>query len=115
MEPTLVMDDLAIFCCQYPDCLDYGKRGHGNLTVCGHYGTQKRRLLYCKSCKARFSERKGTPLFDSHLAEDKVRALLAHIAEGCGVRKTSRLVGVSKGHGLPLYPVGWAPCSRTPR
>ncbi len=96
MEPTLVMDNLALFCCQYPDCLDYGKRGHGNLTVCGHYGTQKRRLLYCKSCKARFSERKGTPLFDSHLAEDKVRALLAHIAEGCGVRKTSRLVGVSK-------------------
>ena len=32
MEPTLVMDDLAIFCCQYPDCLDYGKRGHGNWT-----------------------------------------------------------------------------------
>ena len=40
MEPTLVMDDLALFCCQYPDCLDYGKCGHGNLTVCGHYGTQ---------------------------------------------------------------------------
>ena len=87
------MDDLALFCCQDPDCLDYGKRGHGNLTVCGHYGTQKRRLLYCKSCKARFSERKGTPLFDSHLAEDKV---LAHLAEGWGVRKTSRLAGVSK-------------------
>ena len=69
MELTLVMDDLAIFCCQYPDCLDHGKRGHGNLTVCGHYGTQMRRLLYCKSCKARFSERKGTPLFDSHLHE----------------------------------------------
>ena len=32
-------------------------------------------------------------MFDSHLAEDKV---LTHIAEGCGVRKTSRLVGVSK-------------------
>ena len=45
------MDNLALFCCQYPDCLDYGKRCHGNLTVCGHYGTQKRRLLYCKSYK----------------------------------------------------------------
>ena len=78
------------------------------------------RLLYCKSCKARFSERKGTPLFDSHLAEDKVRALLAHNAEGCGVRKTSRLVGVSKDtvsryirlaghHARELHDVWWTP------
>ena len=58
MKPTLVMDDLTLFCCQYPDCLDYGKRDYGNLTVCGYYGTQQRRLLYCKSCKARVSERK---------------------------------------------------------
>ena len=55
------MDNLALSCCQYPDCLDYGKRGHGNLTVCGYYGTQQRSVLYCKSCKARFSERKGLP------------------------------------------------------
>jgi transposase-like protein len=90
------MDDLSMFCCQHHDCADYGKRGHGNLTVCGHYGPQQRRLLYCKSCKDRFSERKGTPLFDTRLPEDTVIAILAHIAEGCGVRKTSRLVGVSK-------------------
>jgi transposase-like protein len=90
------MDDLSMFCCQNHDCAAYGQRGHGNLTVCGHYGPQQRRLLYCTSCQARFSERKGTPLFDSRLPEDKVIALLAHIAEGCGVRKTSRLVGVSK-------------------
>ena len=43
-----------------------------------------------------FPSEKGTPLFDSHLAEDKVLALLTHIAEDCDVRKTSRLVGVSK-------------------
>src|ERR1022692_1896715 len=55
------MDDLSTFCCQHHDCADYGKRGHGNLTVCGHYGPQQRRLLYCKSCKDRFSERKGKP------------------------------------------------------
>jgi transposase-like protein len=90
------MDDLSMFCCQDHDCSDYGKRGHGNLTVCGRYGPQRRRLLYCKSCKARFSERKGTPLFDTRLPEATVIAILAHIAEGCGVRKTSRLVGVSK-------------------
>jgi transposase-like protein len=90
------MDDLSTFCCQNPDCTDYGQRGHGNLTVCAHYGPQQRRLLYCKTCKARFSERKGTPLFDTRLPEDQVVAVLAHIAEGCGVRKTGRLVGVNK-------------------
>ncbi len=90
------MDDLKRFCCQNSDCPDYGRRDHGNLTVCGHYGRHQRRLLYCKTCKARFSERKGTPLFDTRLPEDKAIAVLHHIAEGCGIRQTGRLVGVSK-------------------
>jgi LacI family transcriptional regulator len=89
-------DDLSRFCCQNADCADHGRRGHGNLTVCGHYGKHNRRLLYCRTCKARFSERKGTPLFDSRLSNDKALAVLAHLADGCGVRQTSRLVGVGK-------------------
>jgi transposase-like protein len=54
------------------------------------------RLLYCTTCKARFSERKGTPLFDTRLPRDRVLAVLRHLADGCGVRQTARLVGVSK-------------------
>ena len=64
--------------------------------MCLRYGRYQRRLLYCKGCQARFSERKGTPLFDSRLSQEKAVAVLAHIAEGCGVRKTGRLVGVNK-------------------
>jgi transposase-like protein len=60
------------------------------------YGPQQRRLLRCKTCKARFSERKGTPLQGAQLPEDKVVAVLSHIAEGVGVRKTARLCGVNK-------------------
>jgi len=90
------MDDLSVFCCQNPECSDYGQRDHGNLTVCGRYGPQQRRLLYCRSCKARFSELKGTPLFAGRLPPDKLRALLEHLADGCGIRQTARLVGVSK-------------------
>ena len=89
-------DDLSRFCCLNRHCPDYGKRDHGNLTVPMRYGGHGRRLLRCRTCKARFSERKGTPLFDSRLPQDKVVALLQHVAEGVGVRKTSRLVGVSK-------------------
>ena len=89
-------EDLSAFCCQNPRCPDYGLRGKGNLTAPMRYGPQRRRLLRCRRCKARFSERKGTPLFGAQLPQDKVAAVLSHIAEGVGVRKTGRLVGVNK-------------------
>src|SRR5581483_11300056 len=81
--------DLSSFCCQNPHCPDYGRRGTNRLTVCGHYGKQQRRLLYCKTCKQRFSETKGTPFFNSRLPREKAVSVLAHINEGCGVRKTT--------------------------
>src|SRR5713226_1625933 len=92
------MDELSRFCCQNPQCADYGERGAGNLTACMRFGKEKRlRLLYCQTCHARFSERKGTPLFAARLPEATVHSVLEHIAAGCGIRKTSRLVGVSRG------------------
>ena len=91
------MDDLSKFCCQNPKCADYGKRGAGNLMVNMRYGSQQQlRLLKCRTCRTRFSERKGTPLFDSRLPAEKVIDVLSHLSEGCGVRKTGRLLGVSK-------------------
>jgi transposase-like protein len=89
------MDDLTRFCCLNPDCSDHGRRGHGNLTATMRYGPDKaRRLLRCSTCTARFSERKGTPLFDARLPPDKAASVLGHVAEGVGTRKTARLVGV---------------------
>jgi LacI family transcriptional regulator len=65
--------------------------------VCGRFGKGRcLRLLYCRTCKYRFSERKGTPLFQARLSEEKIQAVAAHVAEGCGVRKTERLVQVSR-------------------
>jgi len=91
------MEDLARFCCQNTECPDYGKRHVGNLTVCDRYGpNEERRMLRCATCKTRFSERKGTPFFGARLPEKDIASILAHIDEGCGVRKTSRLVGVNK-------------------
>jgi hypothetical protein len=67
-----VDENLSRFCCQNEQCPDHGKREAGNLTVCGRYGKQEQhRLLYCRTCRARFSERKGTPLFRSKLPQDK--------------------------------------------
>jgi transposase-like protein len=91
------MDDLSRFCCLNSACPEHGKRGAGNLTVTHRYGPDRaRRMLRCRTCKARFSERKGTPLFGSHLTQEKAVSVLHHIAEGNGVRKTGRLVGVNR-------------------
>ncbi len=91
------MDDLSRFCCQNPACPKYAARDAANLSVCDRYGKQKQhRLLYCNVCKVRFSERKGTPFFRTHLPPEKVVSVLEHLAEGCGVRKTERLVGVHR-------------------
>src|SRR4051794_5091096 len=89
------MDDLSQFCCQNSRCPDYGRCDAGNLTVTGRLGKSRQyRLLYCRTCRARFSERKGTPLYRAHLPEDKALSILEHINEGCGVLKTARLVKV---------------------
>jgi transposase-like protein len=90
-------EDLSRFCCQSAECPDRGKRGAGNLTVCGRYGKQKQhRLLYCRTCRYRFSERKGTPLFGSQLTEEKAVSIFEHLADRNGVRATARLVKVNR-------------------
>jgi IS1 family transposase/transposase-like protein len=89
------MDDLSRFCCLNSRCPDFGRRGAANLTVTGRLGKSRQyRLLYCRTCRARFSERKGTPLYRAHLPEDKVTSILEHVTEGCGVLKTARLLKV---------------------
>ena len=91
------MDDLTTFCCQNPDCADYGQRGLDNLRVCFRNGPDKqRRVLACRTCQKRFSERKGTPLYRAKLSDDKALAVFRHLQENCGVRQTGRLVGVHK-------------------
>ena len=93
------MGDLSEFCCQNYECVDYGRKGLGNLSWCGWSGHnhQKRyRMIRCRTCQEMFSMRKGTPLFGTKLPEQKALAVLKHIGEGCGTRQTSRLVGVSK-------------------
>ena len=42
------------------------------------------------------TERKGTPLFGSHLPEETAVAVMHHVAEGVGTRKTARLAGVHR-------------------
>ncbi len=91
------MKPLNPLCCQNSRCVVYGQRGQGNLSACGGIDRTKTiRQIYGSACKARFSERKGTPLYHAKLPTDKVMVLLDHVRDGGGVRQTGRLVGVSK-------------------
>ncbi|MBV8231605.1 MAG: hypothetical protein JO329_16610 [Planctomycetaceae bacterium] len=91
------MDDLTRFCCLNSACTNHGLRGGDNLAVAYRYGAEKQfRVLVCRTCKTRFSERKGTPLYRSHLPAAQAVSLLEHLHEGCGVRPTGRLVKVHR-------------------
>src|SRR3954447_13021656 len=91
------MHPIEHLCCQNSQCPDAGRRGQGNLTFRGWSGKGKRiRMVYCRTCKARFSERKGTVLEQARLPDERVAEVLNHLREGCGTRATSRLVKVDK-------------------
>ena len=90
------MDDLSRFCCQNPDCPEYGLRGRDNLRVGFRYGKHRRLMLACRTCQHRFSERKGTALFATRLPEGQAVAVCQHLQDGCKVRQTARLTGVDK-------------------
>ena len=91
------MDDLSRFCCHNPDRPLSGRRAQGNLIVCARYGAAgQHRLLDCRACTYRFSQHERTPPFNGRLPHDQPLAVLSHLADGCGVRQTARLVGVNK-------------------
>jgi LacI family transcriptional regulator len=91
------VDDLSSFCCLNPHGDDHGRRGSGDLRVHSRAGRRKQyRILLCRTCGTRSSEREGTPLFRSHLPEEKVVSILRHPGDGDGVRQTERLVEVHR-------------------
>jgi transposase-like protein len=92
----LLQRPLNELCCVNPTCEDRGRRGEGNLVVRTGKGAGRWRILRCSTCRTEFSERKGTALFGTKVPPEKIGAVAEHLKEGCGIRKTSRLTGVSK-------------------
>ena len=83
-------------CCVNPDCVDQGRCGLGNVVLRRGKGAGLWRMLRCRTCHREFSERKGTALWHSRMPPKKAIDIAQHLAEGCGIRKTARLVGASK-------------------
>ena len=83
--------------CHNSECPDHAKRDHGNVYYRGWSGRdQQIRMVYCRTCKKSYSELEGTAFERSQLPTEKVVSVLDHIREGCGIRSTSRLTGVSR-------------------
>lgn len=85
------LDSLA---CVNARCELYGQAGQGNLTVRKVYGQDQIRYLRCRVCRSEFSERKNTALWNTKIRETKAVAVAEHLAEGCSLKGTARLVKV---------------------
>jgi transposase-like protein len=88
--------DLNTLACVNPECQWYNQPNGGNLSVRKEYGQDHIRFLRCRGCREEFSERRGTPLFNTKIPEAKAVSAVEHLSEGCGIRPTARLVKVSK-------------------
>ena len=78
------MKPLSEFCCINSDCSEHGKRGGENLRVHQTYGKSDTiRLLECKVCGRKFSERAHTalsgPKFDSY--RNRIMLVIAMVYE----------------------------------
>jgi transposase-like protein len=88
--------DLNSQFCPNPKCADYGVRSAGNITTSTTFGKQKIRLLRCKTCNKRFSERHHTVYAGLRLPEQTITDILLCLAEGMSIRACARVKGVSK-------------------
>lgn len=77
-----------------PDCDLYGQKGGHNLKIRKVYSQDNIRYLRCGCCQQEFSERKNTALWNSKIPEDKAVSVAEHLADGCGLKSTARLVKV---------------------
>ncbi len=83
--------------CPNTKCKHFGKKGVGNVVSNGTYRTKstgKARLLLCRTCGKAFSSRSGTAFFDLRTRKKKVLMGLRLLAEGLGLRGTSRVLEI---------------------
>jgi IS1 family transposase len=76
-------------------CESYGQAGRDSLTIRKLYGKDQLRYLRCRCGGAEFSERKHTALWNTKVREAKAVAVAEHLAEGCSLKATARLVRVN--------------------
>lgn len=82
--------------CPNKKCRDYGKKGIKNISVIDRYGKRGYRLLKCKTCSVRFSERRWTIFFGFHTDESIIKEALISLLGGKSIRETAKEIGLDK-------------------
>lgn len=84
------------FFCLNRFCSDYGKKGLGNIVLRNHYGKGQVKLLKCKTCNHRFSERRFRFSFGLHTEESKIGEVIRYLMEGKSFREAAETAGIDK-------------------
>lgn len=93
MEISIKLDD---FYCPNESCGNHGKRGLGNIVIYHRYGKEHRKLLKCKTCNFRFSERRSTFFFGLHTKESKIKEVISYLLEGMSFREAAAASDLDK-------------------
>jgi hypothetical protein len=93
MEISLNLNN---FFCPNEACGDHGKKGLGNIVIYDIYGKDHRRLLKCKTCKFRFSERRNTLFFGLHTKEPKIKEVILYLLKGMSFREAASASDLDK-------------------
>ncbi len=96
-------DKTAGFFCPNTECADYGKRGMNNIVVYNKYGRDNRRLLRCRTCNLRFSERRNTFFFGLHTQESKIKEVILCLLDGKSFREAAVIAGIDKDTVLRIW------------
>lgn len=91
------------FFCPNDVCSDHGKRGMGNIVVYDRYGRESRRLLRCKTCNHKFSERRNTFFFGLHTKESKIKEVILYLLDGKSFREAAVDAGIDKDTVLRIW------------
>ncbi len=86
---------LAFFACPNSDCADFNHFSANNLSIAEWMGKDKAiRRLYCKTCGARFSERQGSLMQGTKLAQADVVRIVKCLGHGCSIEATADICEV---------------------
>lgn len=95
--------ETATFFCPNEACPDCGKKGMGNVVVYNRYGRDNRRLLRCRTCNFRFSERRNTFFFGLHTHESKIKEVILYLLDGKSFREAALTAGIDKDTVLRIW------------
>ena len=86
---------MAFFACPNSDCADFNHFDADNLSIAEWMGKNKAiRRLYCKTCGKRFSERQGSLMQYTKLAQADVVRIVKCLGHGCSVEATADICEV---------------------